>query len=311
MSIDNKFLIKKVTQRDSFIACMCPATRMPFLYCDPVSYADQVWIFADEDGLKEFIARFAGKKLPLLGTPVRKAQFTGFFGSLLHIGVTEIVFTENGASVPIPIEQIVTFKDMSGIPEALRPLENPQLMLTGIYMMQEVARKVPQSEKEDLNDLQEEFLVNLARSRFLIPVQVKSGPGSQEEKLKKQQFTFVNLQMKNGDRYLPAFSDNMEYQKFTQQQKKSLQVIMLPFAGLKPALPKGSKGFLLNPAGCQIALQVPLIDQVLNVFPDAVKQGSEEALKMAKSLAGPQVRKNPEQSPMRGKKVLKMPDPKT
>ena len=103
MSIDNKFLIKKVTQRDSFIACFSQATRMPFLYCDPVSYADQVWIFSDEAGLKEFCERFAGKKLALQGVLIKKPQFTGFFGSLLHIGVNEIVFTENGASVPIPI----------------------------------------------------------------------------------------------------------------------------------------------------------------------------------------------------------------
>ena len=91
MSIDNKFLIKKVTQRESFIACFCRATRMPFLYCDPVTYADQVWIFADENGLKEFAGRFAGKKIALQGTVIRKPQFAGFFGSLLHIGVTEIV----------------------------------------------------------------------------------------------------------------------------------------------------------------------------------------------------------------------------
>ena len=308
MSIDNKFLIKKVTQRDSFIACFCAASRMPFLYCDPVTYADQVWIFSDEDGLKEFAGRFAGKKILLQGALIKKAQFTGFFGSLLHIGVTEIVFTENGASVPIPIDQFVMFKDMSAIPEALRPLENPQLMLTGIYMMQEITRKVPMEEKEDLNDLQEEFLVNLARSRFLVPVQVKAGPGTIAEKLQKKQFAFVELTMKNKDRYRPIFADNMEFQKFA-QNKKDIQVISIPFAGLKPALPKSAKGYILNPNGCQIVLQIPLLDQVLNAFPDAVKQGSEEAMKVAKSLAGPQVRK-PAVAPAasNSKKVVKMPD---
>lgn len=309
MSIDNQFLIKKVTNRDSFIACFCAATRMPFLYCDPVSYADQVWIFADEGGLKEFAGRFAAKKIPLQGAQIKKAQFTGFFGSLLHIGVTEIVFAENGASVPIPIEQFVRFKDMSNIPEALRPLENPQLMLTSIYLMQEITRKVPTEEKEDLNDLQEEFLVNLARSRFLIPVQVKSGPGSMAEKMQKKQFSFLNLTLKNGEMYRPIFADAMEFDKF-RQQKKDLQVITMPFAGLKQALPKNAKGYLLNPAGCQIVLQVPLLDQVLQVFPEDVKKGSENAMKLAQSLAGPQVRKKESASPERSK-IMKMPQPKS
>ncbi len=306
MSIDNKFLIKKVTQRDSFIACFCVTTRMPFLYCDPVSYADQVWIFSDEEGLKAFVERFAGKKLALQGAMIRKDQFTGFFGSLLHIGVTEIVFTENGASVPIPIDQFVVFKDMSRIPEALRPLENPQLMLTGIYLMQEVTRKVPQEEKEDLNELNEEFLVNLARSRFLIPVQVKSGPGTVAEKMQKKQFAFLNLTMKNGDVYRPVFADNMEFQKF-RQQKQEIQAITMPFAGLKPGLPKDAKGYLLNPNGCQIVLQMPLIDQVLKAFPEDVKKGTAQALKLAQSLAGPQVRKTASQ-PAAQSKVTKMPE---
>ena len=291
MAIDNQFLIKKVIQRESFFACFCMATRMPFVFCDPVSYADQAWIFSDEEGLKEFVHRFAGRKIMLQGTLIRKAQFTGFFGSLLHMGVTEIVFTENGANVSIPIEQFVTLKDMSGVPEALRPLENPQLMLTGLYMMQELTRKVPLEEKEDLNDLQEEFLVNLARSRFLIPIQLQPGPGSAAEKIQKKQFGFMSATTKTQDRFALVFSDTTEFEKFRMQQKKDIRVISLPFAGLKPSLEKGMKGYIMNPAGCQIVLQIPLLDQVMKSFPDAVRKGSEDAMKIARSLAGPQVRK--------------------
>lgn len=311
MSIDNKFLLKKVLQRDSFIACFCASTRMPFLFCDPVSFADQAWIFADEAGLKEFAERFSARKIPLQGAMIRKDQFVGFFGSLLHAGVTEVVFTENGASAPIPIEQFVTLKDMSGVPEALRPLENPQLLLTSIYLMQEVTRKVPLEEKEDLNDLQEEFLVNLARSRFLLPVQLKKGPGTAAEKMQKQQFSFLNLTMKNGDVYRPLFADNMEFQKF-RQKKQDLQVVTLPFAGLKAGLPKDAKGYLLNPNGCQVVLQRPLIDIVLKNFPDAVKTGAQDAIRLAGSLAGPQVRKAAKQPQTDEKgthnKVMQMPE---
>ncbi len=305
MSIDNQFLIKRVLQRDQFTACFCTNTRMPFLYCDPVSFADQAWIFADEDGVKEFIERFAGKKLALQGVVIKKGQFTGFFGSLLKIGVTEVVFTENGASVSIPIEQFVQHKDMTNIPEAFRPLENPQLQLTGLYLMQEVHRKVPMEEKEDYAELNEEFLVNLARSRFMVPVALKKGPGSVVEKLQKKEYGFLNVTMKNGDVYRPIFGDSMEFQKF-RQNKAEIQAFAIPFASLKPALPKEMKGYILNPSGCQIILQNQLIDLVLQNFPEDVKKGSDEAARLQQSLAGPQVQKKAPSAPSNGK-VTRMP----
>ena len=65
MAIDNHFLQKKVLQKDRLIAAFCAGTNMPFVYCDPVSFEDQVWIFSDEEGFKEFAQRFAGKKIEL------------------------------------------------------------------------------------------------------------------------------------------------------------------------------------------------------------------------------------------------------
>ncbi len=308
MSIDNQFLIKKVMGKDKLIACFCPRTKMPFLFCDPVTYADQVWIFSDEDGLKEFIERFAGKKLPLQGVSIAKTQMTGFFGSLLHIGVTEVVFTENGASVPIPLEQFVRHKDMDNVPEALRPLENPQLQLTGLYLMQEVHRNVPVEEKEDLPELNEEFMVNLARSRYMMPVKLKNTKDPVVQQLQNKQFGFMNITMKNGDMYRPLFSDSMEFQRF-RQNKKDIQALTLPFAGLKSSLQKNLKGYILNPNGYQIVLNEQLIDTVIKNFPEDIKKGNEEAMRLSKSLAGPQMRKNPAADSSR-EKITRMPEKK-
>ncbi len=309
MSIDNQFLIKKVMGKEKLIVCFCPKTKMPFLYCDPVTYADQVWVFADEDGLKEFIDRFAGKKLPLQGVPIAKNQFNGFFGSLLHIGVTEIVFTENGASVPIPLEQFVRHKNMDNIPEALRPLENEQLQLTGLYLMQEVHRNVPNEEKEDLPELNEEFMVNLARARYMMPVKLNSGPGTTVEKLQKREFAFMNLNMKNGDMFRPIFSDSMEFQRF-RQNNKDIQALTLPFVGLKSSFQENLKGYILNPNGYQIVLNRQLVDTVLKNFPEDVKKGNEEAMRLSQTLAGPQMRRKSVNASAPKEKITKMPEKK-
>ena len=127
-----------------------------------------------------------------------------------------------------------------------------------------------------------EFLVNLARARFLIPVQVKDGSGKPRREDAEEAVRFINITLKNGDVYRPIFADNMEFQKF-RQQKKDVQAITMPFAGLKQGLPAEAKGYLLNPNGCQIVLQRPLIDQVLANFPDDVKKGTSEAMKLAQS----------------------------
>ncbi len=307
MSIDNRFLVKKVLQMDQLVVAFCGFTRMPFVYCDPVSYADQVWVFSDEAGLKEFAGRFTAKKIAMQGVIVKKAAYTGFFGSLLPIGVTEVVFTENGASASIPLEQFVVHRDMSNVPPALRPLENPQLQLTGLYLMQEIRRPVPNDEKENIADLNDEFLVNLARARFLMPVQIKPGAASSGDKKAKNQISFINLTLKNGDVYRPLFADTMEFNKF-RQQKKDIQVLTIPFAGLKSALQKDTKGFLLDPNGCQIVMTPQLIDQVLQNYPESVKEGEDEAKKILASQAGPLMQKKPKNAPTSQSKITKMPD---
>lgn len=312
MAIDNHFLLKKVLQKDHLIAAFCTSTNMPFVYCDPVSFEDQVWLFADEDGFKEFAQRFAGKKIPLRGLSIQKKAYTAFFGSLLPIGITEIVFTENGASAAIPLDQFVKRQDMSSIPAIRRPLENPALQLTGLYLMQEARRQVPNEEKEDFQSLNEEFLINLARSRFMMPVEVQNGPGTPEERIRKGQVGFVNLNMKNGDAYRPIFSDAFEFNKF--KQKKNFQALTLPFAGLKQALPKNVKGYIMNPAGCSIVITLPLIEQVLKNFPEEVQKGAEETRKLMESQSGPvAVKKNaavkaPVATPHA--KITKMPEKK-
>ena len=265
MAIDNHFMQKKVLQKNQLIAAFCASTNMPYVICDPVSFEDQVWIFSDEEGFREFAERFAAKKLPLRGLSVQKNNYPAFFSSLIPIGITEVVFTENGASAKIPLDQFVKKQDMSNVPILRRPLENPSLQLTGIYLMQEVKRQVPNEEKEDLPGLNEEFLINLARSRFLMPIEVKNGPGTPEERIRKGQVGFVNINTKNGDSFRPIFSDTFEFNKF--KQKKNLQAVTLP------------------PVGCSVVITSQLIDQVLKNFPEEVQKGAEETRKLMEAQA--------------------------
>ncbi len=313
MAIDNHFLQKKVLQKDRLIAAFCAGTNMPFVYCDPVSFEDQVWIFSDEEGFKEFAQRFAGKKIELRGVSIQKNAYIAFFSSLVPIGITEIVFTENGASASIRLDQFVRRQDLSALPVYKRPLENPSLQLTGLYLMQEVRRQVPIEEKEDVASLNEEFMINLARSRFLMPIEVKKGgSGSVDEMIRKGQIGFVNLNMKNGDAFRPIFSDAFEFNKF-KQNKKDFQALTIPFGGLKNALPKDVKGYILNPSGCAIVLMPDLLDKVMKNFAEEVQKGTEETHRIMEEQKTQAAAKPPVKAPVKApvsqnhSKITRMP----
>ena len=163
--------------------------------------------------------------------------------------------------------------DYSSLPEAARPVENPELQLTGLYFLQEFGRQVPNEEKENLQQLDEEFSVNMVRARYIVGVELKDGPGTVAEKMARRQYSIPILKGKNGDVLQPVFSDMFEFSKF--RQKRQLNAIAVPFSSLKALLIKDAKGFILNPGGFHAAR-----------FPEEAKKGAEEAKRIAQTAAG-------------------------
>ena len=62
--------------------------------------------------------------------------------------------------------------DMSKIEPAKRPLLNPTLELSGIYFMQELRRPVEKDQHGNLRELEEELIVNLKKSEYLVAMNV-------------------------------------------------------------------------------------------------------------------------------------------
>jgi len=282
MAIDNSFLVQKVQHQESLIAAFCGLTNMPFAVCDPETYNDQVWVFEEEQYLQEFAKPYTEKKVPLRGITFKNSQFLGFFSSLYTMGINEVVFVGASGTTKIELENLVTRPNMEKVPESQRPIENPPLQLTGMYFLQEFGRPVPNEEKQNLRQLDEEFSVNLARARYIVAIQPKEGPGSVIEKIQKREYSMPIVTLKNGDAYQPLFTDMLEFTKF--KGKADLQAIGVPFSALKNLMVKTAKGFMLNPAGFHILMQPALLDAVDKNFPDAVKSGEEHAKKLAEEM---------------------------
>ena len=281
MAIDNQFMIQKFLSRQKIIAAFCGITNMPLLVCDPDSYNDQVWVFENENLLKNFAAAYTQRKVPIRGAVIPKNAFKSFYTSLYLIGANELVYMAEGSVTKFPLEDVVKKPDYSSLPEAARPVENPELQLTGLYFLQEFGRQVPNEEKQNLQQLDEEFSVNMVRARYILGVELKEGPGTIAEKMAGRQYSLPILKGKNGDVLQPVFSDMIEFSKF--RQKRQLNAIAVPFSSLRALLIKDAKGFILNPGGFHAIMPPALLDALAARFPEEAKKGVEEAKRIAQT----------------------------
>lgn len=241
MENKNRELIQKIQTKEEVFTIFSRATRQPFVICDPESFNDQVWIFEEKEELEKAVKPLTDRKNPVASIKVENKSFLSFYTTLYTLGVNSVVFYEKDKKTEIELEEIVKRPDFSALPEAKRPLLNPQLQLSGIYFMQEFRRGVEMDEKENLAELEEEVAANLVRSKFLLAVEKKQE--GQEDK--NVQVPYIKNQ--NGDVFQPAFSDAEEFRKFNKDKK--LQALMVTFDNMEKVLIPVAKGIVINPNG--------------------------------------------------------------
>lgn len=258
MTVDKSFLIKKIQKRETMLVAYCGFTGMPLVVCDPETFNDQVWIFETEALLQEFAKKYTERKVLLRGIQYKNDQFLRFFSSLFTMGVNELVFVDEGATTTIELEELVKRPDYSKMKPQDRPITNPELQLTGMYFMQEASRPVPNEEKENLKDLEEELAANMVKSKYIVGIELNEGPESDDEKLKGRKYRLPILKNKQGEIFQPIFTDPLEFQKFA-KGKAGLKAIAVPYAELAKLLVKDAKGYMLNPGGYHILMPRELL----------------------------------------------------
>ena len=265
MTIDKSFLVKKIQKRTDMVVAYCAFTNMPLVVCDPETFNDQVWIFENEALRQEFAKSYTEKKILLKGVQYKNGQFLQFFASLYTMDVNELVFVDEGVTTAIALEDLVSRPDYSKLKNGSAPILNPQLQLTGMYFMQEAARPVPNEEKANLKELEEELAANIVKGRYIVAVELSEGPESDDEKLKSRKYRIPILKNKNDEVLQPLFTDLLEFQKFTHGRK--LKALVVPYADLAKVLAKEAKGFVLNPAGYHILMPRELLQGLTKRFP--------------------------------------------
>ena len=242
MGISKEEAIKELQNRETVFVAYSQATKLPYVKCDEETYNDQAWIFSTEEGIKEFGKKMIEDKILLMGMRFSKKDYPRLYGTFYAIGVNTVVWVDGE-------------DDMSKIEPAKRPLLNPTLELSGIYFVQELRRPVEKDQHGNIRELEEELIVNLKKSEYLVAMNVDP------EDPKKINIPY--LKNKKGDILQPVFTDVMELEKFTKGQK--LRIAKVPFAKLPELMIDKAMAYAVNPLGFNLILNKEQLNKIIGL----------------------------------------------
>ena len=234
--------MQKIRNGEELYTVMSLCTRMPFVYCSPKTYDDEVFIYFDKDGANMGARWILEEKNPIQLARIDKNSRLGFFTSLFPMGVNA-VSVDQGLTYEtgFQLDQLVRRQDTEQMPEGKLRIENPELHLTSLYFAQEFRKNMDAKTElpEGLRELNEEMLVHFCKGKYVIAIEEGKG--------------FPLLQ-KNKEAYQPVFTDIPEFQKFNREKKYGMAVV--EYEKIRKILGPETKGVVLNPFGVDIMLKI-------------------------------------------------------
>ena len=255
MGISVEDAVKELQARETVFVAYSQATKLPYVTCGEETYNDQVWLFAEEETLKEFGKKKLEDKVLLMGMRYEKKDFPRMYGLLFSIDANTVIWNNGTDEIELDLEKIVRRPDLSKMEPAKRPVLNPSLQLSGIYFMQELRRPVEKEEHKNLRALEEELIANLKKSQFLVAME------RNEEEPKKINIPY--LKNKEGQILQPVFSDIMEFEKFG--RGKNLRVAKVTIDKLPSLMIPQANAYVINPLGINLVLNKEQIEKIAGI----------------------------------------------
>ena len=190
-----------------------------------------------------------------MGMKFSKKDYPRLYGTFYAIGVNTVVWVDGEDQVEVDLANIAKQADMSQIEPAKRPLLNPTLELSGIYFMKELRRPVEKDQHGNLRELEEDLIVNLRKSEYLIAMNVDP------EDPKKINIPY--LKNKKEEILQPVFTDVMELEKFTRGQK--LRIAKVPLAKLPELMIERATAYVINPLGFNLVLNKEQLNKIIGI----------------------------------------------
>lgn len=235
-------LLQRLTKPDSeFFVMMSGCTKSPYVWCDPVTFDDEVLIYFTEEDVKAGCKKRQDAGDPVHAAKLNTKQMLLFFTSLYTMGVNALLVHWNKERTIVQLSDIVQRKEKEDTPEGTVWVENPALHLTALYFAQVLRRPAKEDTPAKLAELQEELTVDFRKGKFIF------GLGKEE-----QGTPLVKL--KDGNVYQPVFTDILEFQRFNRENK--FRPVVVDGEKLPQVLAKEAKGVVLNLMSVSLPLLV-------------------------------------------------------
>lgn len=234
--------MRKIRDCGQLYAVMSLCTQMPFVYCDPETYDDEVFVYFDKDEAEKGARWLLEKRNPIQLARIDKKSRLPFFTSLLPMGINAVSVDKGLPEEKVlQLDQLIHRQKAEQMPKGQIRIENPELHLTSLYLAQELRKEADSSGRrsEELKEMNEELAAHFCRGKYIIAVEEGKG---------------IPLLKRDEDSYQPIFTDIREFQKFN--QKKEYGAAVIEYEKIKEILTPETKGVAVNPFGANILLKI-------------------------------------------------------
>jgi hypothetical protein len=233
-------ILLKMKENEALYIIFSTATKCPYVYCDPETFDDEIFVFFTEEEAREKWEELRADQTPVNIVRLENKHFLFFYTSLFTMGINALVVSEGTEKVVFQLEEIVHRAQPGERKDGTVWVENPQLHLTSLYMMQDV-RKNNGKMKPEHQAMLEEVVAHFAKGKMIQP-------------LRKEGRSIPLLKLPDGDKYQPVFTDILEFQKFNRENQFSplvVEAVKMPRVLVKEAV-----GIVINPLGVNVPLKM-------------------------------------------------------
>lgn len=236
-----KEIMSKIRNCEELYTIVSACTNMPYVYCNPETYDDEVFIYFDKTE-----ANKGAKWLLEAGNPISLAKVDiksrlAFFTSLFPMGVNAVCADKGlDGEVTFQLNHLVRRQEPEKMLKGQIRVENSELHLTALYFAQEL-RKRPDHKvmPEELKGLDEEIAAHFMKGTYIVAVEEGKG---------------LPVLQKKGITYQPVFTDIREFHKFNQEKK--FRAAVVEYEKIREIMAPGTEGVTVNPFGANIMLKL-------------------------------------------------------
>ena len=236
--------LNKLRTVEAIYVLMSSCTRMPYVVCDPETFDDEILLYYTEAEAKEEAMKLQKEGHPMQLVKVDENSRLSFFTGLFPMGVNCILVDKGlDGQITVQLDELITRPKDEELPEGKIRVENPELVLTAAYFMQQMRKPDKPEMTDELKELNEEMLAHYQEGRYIVTVQEDKG--------------IPILKQKDGKVYQPIFTDVQEVKKFQNLNKGvTLKTAVVEGSKIPEILSPEAFGVAVNPFGVNLQLQI-------------------------------------------------------